>query len=60
VQWEIASRIPVFNGGFFFRSEILNNTELVLQSLTLANLTLGSNIMGFHAPIYSNKDYQCK
>lgn len=57
MQREIACRIPVFNGGFFFRSEILNNTELVLQSLMLANLTLGSNIIGFHVPIYCNKDY---
>lgn len=61
MQWEIASRIPAFNGDFFFfRSKILNNTELVLQSLMLANLTLGSNIIGFHAPIYCNKDYQRK
>lgn len=60
MRWEIASRIPAFNGGFFFRSEVLNNTELVLQSLMLANLTLGSNIIGFHAPIYCNKDYQRK
>lgn len=47
-------------GASFFRSEILSNTELVLQSLMLAKLTLGSNIIGFHAPIYCNKDYQCK
>lgn len=60
MQGEIASRIPAFSGGFFFRSEILNNTELVLQSLMLANLTLGSNIIGFHAPIYCNKDCQHK
>lgn len=61
MQQEIACRIPAFNGGFFFfRSKILNNTELVLQSLMLANLTLGSNIIGFHAPIYCNKDYRHK
>lgn len=60
MQWEMACRIPAFNGDFFFRSEILNNTELVLQSLMLANLTLGSNIIGFHAPIYCNKDYRHK
>lgn len=60
MRGQIASRIPAFTGGFFFRSEILNNTERVLQSLLLANLTLGSNIIGFHAPIYCNKDYQHK